>query len=92
MVLLSDFADDERSETRSGSTSQRVSQLEALQTVALLRLPPHDLHDVVHQLGAICVVTLGPVVGCTSSTRYEVVWSVGVGWGEGSQNILFTIT
>ena len=64
-VLLTDLGDEECAQPRPGAAAQRVRQLEALQTVAVLRLLAHDVHDGVHQLRALRVVALGPVVACT---------------------------
>lgn len=51
--------------TRASTTTQGVSHLETLQTVAVLGLLADDIHDRVDELGALGVVTLGPVVAST---------------------------
>ena len=61
-ILLADLADEQRAHAGAGAAAQRVRQLEALQTVAALRLLAHHVQHRVDQLGALRVVTFGPVV------------------------------
>lgn len=61
-VFFADFGDEQCAHTGSGSTTERMCQLEALQAIAVLRFLAYHLQDVVHQLGTFCVVTLGPIV------------------------------
>ena len=65
-VLLADLADEEGPHPRPGAATQRVGQLEALQAVAVLTLLPYHVQDRVHQLSALRVVALGPVVAGAS--------------------------
>merc|ERR1719208_38102 len=51
-ILLSDLRDEKCSHSRSSSSSQRVSQLESLETVASLSLLSDNIEDTVHQLSA----------------------------------------
>lgn len=44
-VLLSDFADEQCAHARAGASTQGVGELEALETVAALRLLPHHIQD-----------------------------------------------
>ena len=48
--------------TRACATTQGVSHLETLQAVAVLSLLADDIKNSVNELGALGVVTLGPVV------------------------------
>merc|ERR1719339_12393 len=57
----------------ASATAQGVGELEALKTVAALGLLPDHVQDAVHQLGTLCVVTLGPVVSRTRLTKDKVV-------------------
>ena len=50
-----------------------MSQLETLETVGALGLLPHHVQDAVYQLGALGVVTLGPVVAGAGLAEHEVV-------------------
>jgi hypothetical protein len=50
-----------------------VGQLEPLKAVAALGLLADDIEDGVHELGALCVVALGPVVSGTRLSEDEVV-------------------
>lgn len=63
-ILLADLRDEQRAQAGAGAAAQRVGQLEALQAVAALGLLADDLQHGVDQLGALCVVALGPVVAC----------------------------
>merc|ERR1719461_1158249 len=74
-ILLSDLGDEKCSHSRSSSTSQGMSQLESLETVASLSLLPDNIEDTVHQLCALGVVTLGPVVASSRLSKHKVVWS-----------------
>ena len=60
--LLADLADEQGAHAGTGSSTEGVGELEALQAVAALCLLPHHIQDRVHQLGSLCVVALGPVV------------------------------
>ena len=67
-VLLADLADEQRAHPRACTPTQRVGELEALQAVAVLRLLPHHVQDRVDQLSSLGVVTLGPVISCSTLT------------------------
>ena len=60
-VLLTNLGEEECSQTRTGSTTKRVSQLETLEAVASLSFLPDDLQDVLNHLSTLSVVTLGPI-------------------------------
>merc|ERR1719439_212705 len=72
-VLLADLGDEEGSHTGTGTTTEGVAELEALEAVAGLGLLADDVEDGVDELGTFGVVTLGPVVTGTSLTEDEVV-------------------
>ena len=57
---LADLGDEESSHSGSGSSSQRVRDLEALQAVARLGLLADHVQHGVDQLGSLSVVSLGP--------------------------------
>merc|ERR1711962_1074405 len=61
-VFLSDLGNEERAHSTSGTTTQRMRQLESLKAVARLGLFTDDVEDRVDQLGAFGVMSLGPVV------------------------------
>mmetsp|Transcript_122006 Transcript_122006/g.171719 ORF Transcript_122006/g.171719 Transcript_122006/m.171719 type:complete len:462 (-) Transcript_122006:77-1462(-) len=86
-VLLSDLGDQKSSHTRTGTTTQRVGDLEALKAVATLSLLSDDIEDGVDQLSTFGVVTLGPVVTGTSLTENEVVGSEELTEGTGSDGV-----
>ena len=58
-ILLPDLRDEERAHTGACAASERVCQLEALETVAALGLLPDNVQNTVHKFGALSVVTLG---------------------------------
>lgn len=70
-VLLSDLGDEESAHTRPSSSTKGVGQLEALKAVTALCLFPDHVQYGVYQLSALSVVTLGPVVTCTTLTWEE---------------------
>jgi len=74
-VLLADLTDEQCTHAGPSATTERVGQLESLQTVAALRLLAYNIQDSIDQLGTLRVVTLGPVVAGTALTKYEVVWA-----------------
>ena len=51
-IFLSDLGDEKSSHARPSASTQGVSQLEALETVASLRLLPHHVKNGVDQLSA----------------------------------------
>lgn len=53
-VFLTDLAQEQRSETGTGTTSQRVEQLETLQTVSVFRLLTDIVEHLIDKLGT-CV-------------------------------------
>ena len=72
-VFFPDFRDQESTHTGTGTTTKRVSQLEALEAIARFGLFTDDVEDRVDQLGTFGVVTLGPVVTGAGLTEDEVV-------------------
>lgn len=63
-VLLANLRDEQRAQAGASASAQRVRQLEALQAVAALGFLAQHLQHGIDQLGALCVVALGPVVAC----------------------------
>jgi hypothetical protein len=73
--LLTDLGDQKSTHTGTGTTTERVGDLEALEAVTAFSLTTDDIDNLVDQLGALGVVTLGPVVSGTGLSEDEVVWS-----------------
>jgi hypothetical protein len=71
--LLTDLGDQQRTHTGTGTTTERVGDLETLEAVATLGLAADDIEDVVDKLSSFSVMTLGPVVSGTGLTENEVV-------------------
>jgi hypothetical protein len=72
-VLLTDLGDKKGSHTGSGTTTHGVGHLEALKTVTGLRFLTNNVKNGVNKLGTLSVVTLGPVVTCSSLAENEVI-------------------
>merc|ERR1711990_470906 len=65
-VLFSDLGDEEGSHTGSGTTTERVGDLESLEAIATFSFLSDNIEDGVNELGSLGVVTLGPIVTSTS--------------------------
>jgi hypothetical protein len=74
-VFFSDLGDKEGTHTRTGTTSQRVGDLEALEAVATFSFFSDDVEDRVNEFSTFSVVTLGPVVNSSGLTEDEVIRS-----------------
>merc|ERR1712164_126383 len=72
-VLLADLGDEESSHTGTGTATEGVAELEALEAIAGLGLLADDIEHGVDELDTLGVVTLGPVITGTSLTEDEVV-------------------
>ena len=83
-VLFSDLGDEEGSHTGSGTTTERVGDLETLKAIATLSFLSDDIKDGVDELGTLGVMTLGPVITGTGLTENEVVWSEELSEWSGS--------
>lgn len=71
--LLTDLGDQEGTHTGTGTTTEGVGDLEALEAVTSLSLAADDVDDLVDEFGTLGVVTLRPVVTSTGLTEDEVV-------------------
>jgi len=74
-VLFTDLGDEEGSHTWTGTTTEGVGDLETLEAIATFSFFTDNIEDWVNELSTFGVVTLGPVVTCTSLTENEVVGS-----------------
>merc|ERR1719391_1810808 len=59
--------------SRARAAADRLRQLKALRTVARLRLAADDVNRLIDQLGALGVMTLGPIVARTRRTEAHIV-------------------
>ena len=71
--LFPDLGDQERTHTGPSSTSQRVGDLEPLETIGPLGFLSDDIEDLVYELGSFGVMTLGPVVSGTGLSVDHVI-------------------
>jgi len=86
-VLFSDLGDEEGSHTGSGTTTERVGDLESLEAIATFSFLSDNIEDGVNELGSLGVVTLGPIVTSTSLSEDEVVWSEELTEWSGSDGV-----
>jgi len=68
-VLLPDLRDQKCTHTSTGTTTERVGDLETLKAVGSLGLSSDDIEDRVDKLGSFSVMSLGPVVTSTALTK-----------------------
>ena len=86
-VLLSDLGDEQRAHSGTGASAHRVGQLEALKTVARLRLLADHVKNRVDQLGSLSVMALGPVVSRSGLAEHEVVGTEELAEGAGANGV-----
>ena len=85
--FLTNLGDQECSHTGTGTTTQRVGDLETLEAVASLSLAADNIDDLVDELGTLGVVTLGPVVTSTRLAKDEVVGAEELAKGTGTDSV-----
>lgn len=74
-VFFSDLGDEEGSHTRTGTTTQRVGDLESLEAIATFSFLSNNIENGVDEFSTFGVMTLGPVVTGTGLSENEVVGS-----------------
>jgi len=74
-VFFSDLGDEECSHTGSGTTTERVGDLETLEAIATFGFFTDNIEDGVDEFSTFGVVTLGPVVTGTGLSEDEVIGS-----------------
>lgn len=73
--LFADLADEKRTHTGTGTTTEGVGDLETLEAVTALSLAADNVKNLVDELGTFSVVTLCPVVASTGLAEDKVVWT-----------------
>jgi hypothetical protein len=73
--LLTDLGDQQRTHTSTGTTTERVGDLETLEAVTSLSLTTNNIEDLVNKLSTLSVMTLRPVVTSTRLAEDKVVGS-----------------
>jgi hypothetical protein len=73
--FLTDLGDQERTHTSTSSTSERMGDLETLETVAALSLTTNNIQDLVDKLSTLGIMSLSPVVSSSRLAKDEVVRS-----------------
>lgn len=74
-VFFTNFGDEQRAHARASAAPEGVCELEALQAVASFGLLSDYVQDGVHELSALCVVPLGPVVAGSALTCRSAIIS-----------------
>jgi hypothetical protein len=67
-VFFADLRDEESTHARASATTKRVGELEALKAIAALCLLSNHIKHRVYQFSSLSVVTLCPVIACTTLT------------------------
>ena len=86
-VFLSNLGDQKGSHSGSSTTSQRVGNLESLETVTSFGFLSDDVQDGIDQFSSFGVVTFGPVVSGSGLSEHEVVGSEQLSEGSGSDGV-----
>ncbi len=60
--FFTDLGNEQGTHTSTGTTTKRVSDLEALKTVTALSFATDDIEDLIDKLSTLGVVTFGPVI------------------------------
>jgi hypothetical protein len=71
--LLADLGDEESSHTSTGTTTERVGDLETLKAVAAFGLTTDDIENLVNKFGTFSIMTLGPVISSARLAEDEVI-------------------
>merc|ERR1711935_485692 len=74
-VFFSDLGDEECSHTGSGTTTERVGDLETLEAIATFGFFTDNIEDGVDEFSTFGVMSLGPVVTGTGLSEDEVIGS-----------------
>ena len=85
--LLTDLGDQKRTHTGTGTTTERVGNLETLKAVAALSLTADNVQNLVNQLGTLGVMALGPVVSGTGLTKDKVVRAEELAEGTSADSV-----
>jgi hypothetical protein len=86
-VFFSDLGDQEGSHTGTGTTTERVGDLESLEAIATFSFLSDNVEDGVDEFSTFSVMTLGPVVTGTGLAEDEVVWSEDLSEWSGSDRV-----
>jgi len=72
-ILLTNLRNEKCAHSSASATTQGMRDLEALKTIGRFGLLSYNVEDRVDELSTLSVVTLSPIVACTSLTEHEVV-------------------
>jgi hypothetical protein len=86
-VFFTDLGDQQSSHTGSGTTTQRVSDLETLKAIARFGFFTHDVQNGIDQFGTFGVVTFGPVITGTGLSEDKVIGAEQLAEGSGTDGI-----
>jgi len=86
-IFFSDLGDQESTHTGTGTTTERVGDLETLKTITSFSFLSDNVEDGVDEFSTFGVVTLGPVVTSTSLSEDKVVRSEELTEWAGSDRV-----
>mmetsp|Transcript_29416 Transcript_29416/g.53353 ORF Transcript_29416/g.53353 Transcript_29416/m.53353 type:complete len:406 (-) Transcript_29416:121-1338(-) len=85
--FLPNLAHEERPHARSGTPSHGMRNLKSLKHIARLGLLPRHVHDGIHELGTLGVMSLGPIVPRATLAEYKVIGSEDSSEGSGADGV-----
>jgi hypothetical protein len=71
--FFADLGDQKRAHAGTGTTTEGVGDLEALEAVAALGLATNNVKNLIDKFGTLGVMALGPIVSSTGLAENEVV-------------------
>jgi hypothetical protein len=86
-VFFSNFGDQKSSHTRSGTTTQGVSDLETLKAITTFSFFSNDVQNGIDKFSTFSVMSLSPIVTGTSLTENEVIGSEKLTERTGSNGV-----
>jgi hypothetical protein len=86
-VFFSNLGDEECSHTGTGTTTERVGDLETLEAIATFGFFTDDIEDGVDEFGTFGVMSLGPVVTGTGLSEDEVIGSEELSEGSSTDGV-----
>ena len=74
-IFFSDFGNKEGTHTRTSTTTEGVTYLESLKTIATFSFFSYNIKNWINKFSTFSIMTFSPVVTSTSLSEYEVIWS-----------------
>ncbi len=86
-IFLTNLGNEKSSHTRTGTTTERMSNLKSLKAVTRLRFLSNDIENRIDQFSAFSVVTFSPIVTGSGLTENEIIRSKNLTEGSGANRI-----